>query len=180
MKYFVSAASVIILSMAAPVLAQAQTAPAAGLYGTLGYAGQNSSGGDLGAIQGRLGYRLNPYLGVEGEVAGGVKSDHVGVAPGVSEKASLDHQEAAYAVGFVPVSPKLDLLGRVGYGHQRVRYEGPAGSFNQASDSVNYGAGVQYNLDPKNGVRADYTRQAFQHTGVDDANVWSVAYNRHF
>jgi hypothetical protein len=142
--------------------------------------GQNSSGGDLGAIQGRLGYRLNNYLGVEGEVAGGVKSDHIGLAPGVSEKASLDHQEAAYAVGFVPISPKLDILGRVGYGHERVHYDGPAGTFNQASDSVNYGAGVQYHLDDKNGVRADYTREAFQHTGVEDANVWSVAYSRHF
>ena len=180
MKYLVSAASVVVLSVAAPVLANAQTAPATGLYGTLGYMGQNSSGGDVGAIQGRLGYRLNNYLGVEGEVAGGVKSDKFGVAPGVSEKASLDHQEAAYAVGFVPISPKLDILGRVGYGHERMHYDGPAATFNQASDSINYGAGVQYNLDPHNGIRADYTREAFQHTGVEDANVWSVAYSRHF
>ena len=28
----------------------------------------------------------------------------------------MEHQAAAYAVGYLPVSPKLDLLGRVGYG----------------------------------------------------------------
>ena len=110
----------------------------------------------------------------------GVKNDTVGIAPGVSAKASLDREYAAYATGFVPLSSKFDLIGRVGYGHERVSYSQPAGQFTEASDSVNYGAGVQYHLDAKNGVRADYTREAFQHTGVDDANVWSVAYSRHF
>lgn len=142
--------------------------------------GQNSSGGDVGAIQGRLGYRLNNWLGVEGEVAGGVKNDNVGVAPGVSAKASLDREYAAYATGFVPLSPKFGLIGRVGYGHERMSYKAPVTEFTQSSDSINYGAGVEYKLDPKNGVRADYTREAFQHSGVDDANVWSVAYSRHF
>lgn len=166
--------------MSAPVLAHAQAAPATGLYGTLGYMGQNSSGGDIGAIQGRLGYRVTPFLGVEGEVAGGVKNDNIAVAPGVSAKASLDHQYAAYATGFVPLSPQVELIGRVGYGHEQMNYKTPGADFTQSSDSINYGAGVQYNLDAKNGVRADYTRESFQHTGVDDTNVWSVAYARHF
>jgi hypothetical protein len=180
MKYFVSAASALAVCVAAPVLAHAQDGPMTGAYGTLGYMGQNSSGGDLGAIQGRLGYRFDNIFGVEGEVAGGVKNDHVAVAPGVSAKASLDRQYSAYATATAPVSPQLDLIGRLGYGHERVSYSNRGGEFTEASDSVNYGAGVQYNLDRKNGIRADYTRESFRHSGVDDANVWSVAYSRHF
>ena len=49
-----------------------------------------------------------------------------------------------------------------------------------AADSWNYGGGVQYRLDDKNGIRADYTRESFQRTDGGHADVWSVAYARRF
>ena len=180
MKSLIAAASVAVLGVAAPAIAQAQTAAPTGFYGSLGYAGTSYSGYDVGAIQGRLGYRLNNWLGAEGEVSGGVKDDKVNVGPGVDAKVKLDHQEAIYGVGFLPLSPQFDLIGRVGYGHTKA--SGSAGCFTAATsaDSWNYGAGAQYHLDDKNGIRADYTREEFQRTNGGHADVWSVAYNRRF
>lgn len=180
MKSLIATASIAVLGIAAPAIAQEQSVSPTGLYGTLGYAGTSQSSVDLGAVQGRLGYRFNNWLGAEGEVSGGVKDDHVAIAPGVNSKVSLDHQEAVYGVGFMPLTPQLDVLGRVGYGHARVSAEAPGVSGHASSDSLNVGAGVQYHLDTKNGVRADYTREDFLHTNAGHADVWSVAYSRRF
>ena len=107
-----------------PAAALAQAAPPTGLYGSIGYADSHTSGVDLGAIQGRLGWRFNNWLGVEGELAGGVVSDKstqiVGGVP-VDTKVKLSDQEAIYGVGFLPLNNNFDLLARVGYGHQSAK-----------------------------------------------------------
>src|SRR5437868_3131678 len=121
MKPLMTAASLAVLAVATPVFAQDQAAPITGVYGNLGYMGSSNSNVDLGAIEGRLGYRLNNYLGVEGEVAGGVKNDKVPIAPGVDAKVKLKHAEAIYGVGFLPLTPQWDLIGRVGYGGSTIR-----------------------------------------------------------
>jgi hypothetical protein len=180
MKYVLSAITVAVLGLAAPALAEEQMVAPTGLYGTFGYAGANQSGVDLGAIQGRIGYRFNNWLGAEGEVSGGVKDDRKSIAPGVDAKFKLDHQEALYGVGLVPLSPQFDLIGRVGYGHSRVSAKADGISVADAADSWNFGAGAQYYFDGKNGVRADYTREEFQRTDGGHADVWSVAYSRRF
>jgi outer membrane immunogenic protein len=180
MKFLITAASVAAAAFVTPALAQAQTATApVGLYGTLGYADTHASGVDLGSIQARLGYRANAWLGVEGELAGGVKSDDLNVAPGVNAKLKLRHQEAIYGVGFFPVTSQIDLIGRVGYGHSKIRASALGNSASDAGDSWNFGAGAQYNFDGVNGVRADYTREEFTNSDAH-ANVWSIAYARKF
>ena len=181
MKLIFAAASVAAIGAALPAFAQAQdAAPVTGLYGTLGYAGTDSSGVDLGAIQGRLGYRANNWLGLEGEASGGVKNDKVNVAPGVDAKVKLEHQEAIYGVGFLPLTQKWDLLGRVGYGHTKASASASGVKVSDSGDSWNYGAGAQYHLDGANGIRADYTREDFQSHSGGHADVWSVAYMRKF
>lgn len=180
MKSLMTAASLAVIAVAAPAVVHAQTAPVTGFYGNLGYSNTDGSGVDLGAIQGRLGYRANNWLGVEGEVAAGIDHDKVNVAPGVDAKVKLKHQEALYGVGFVPVTPNLDLLARVGYGHSKATASVAGTRVSDSGDSWNFGAGAQYHLDGKNGVRADYTRQEFQRSGGGHANVWSVAYSRRF
>ena len=192
MKALIAAASVAALAAAVPALAQAQTATVApGLYGTLGYADAHTSGVDLGAIQGRLGYRFNSWLGVEGELAGGVKDDKDtttvnGVT--VDTKVKLKDAEAIYGVGFLPLSPDFDLLARIGYGHTSAKatasaagVSGPIAVSDTADgNSWNYGVGAQYHFDGKNGVRADYTRQEFTGDNSGHADVWSIAYSRRF
>jgi hypothetical protein len=188
-----AAASAAVLVCAVPAMAAAQTAPVTGLYGTLGYDNTHDSGADLGAIQGRLGYRFNSWLGVEGELAGGVKSDDVSASFGgvtATGKAKLSHQEAIYGVGFLPLGTNWDLLGRIGYGHTKVSVNditvtgsgAPIGNLSgsESGDSWNFGVGAQYHWDGQNGVRADYTREEFTGSGAGHADVWAIAYSRKF
>jgi hypothetical protein len=194
MKLLFAAASAAVLASAVPVVASAQTAdPTTGAYGSIGYADTHGGGVDLGTIQGRLGWRFNSWLGVEGELAGGVKGDdvHTTIAGNaVSGDAKIEHQEAIYGVGFLPVGTNWDLLGRIGYGHTKakvsdVTVSGPGGavgglSASDSGDSWNFGVGAQYHWDGQNGIRADYTREEFTGSGSDHGDVWSIAYTRKF
>jgi len=191
MRGFVIAASAAVLVSAAAPAALAEEAKASpGLYANLGYANADTADLNLQAVTGRLGWRFNDWLGVEAEVAGGVKGDSatretgVVVLPASTFTAKLSSAEALYAVGFWPVAPGWDLLGRVGYGH--VRAKGTATGeasffrFTVDEDSWNYGLGAQYHWDGVNGVRADYTRQDLGNRILDHADVWSIAYSRRF
>ena len=170
-------AAAFVLPIAAHAQAASPFSPVT-VYGTAGYAGGSQDGIDLGAIQARLGARFGSYLGVEGELAGGVKGDTVDVG-GVPVDVKLRHQEAIYGVGFLPVSPKFDLFARVGYGNTDIKASAAGVSQAGNEHSWNYGGGGQYFFDNNNGVRADYTRESFQNGG-GDANVWSLAYVRKF
>ncbi len=164
MKSLVFAASAAaILAIAAPVVANAETT----WYGTVGYAGVDASPANLGAIQGRLGAQINPYIGVEGEVAFGVKGADVS-----GTKVKLNNEYGVYGVAKYPVSDKFDVFARVGYARAEAKVAGTSGS----DDGVAYGVGANYSLDDKNGLRADYTKYNF----LGDADVWSVSYVRKF
>lgn len=182
MKILIAAASAAALTALVPAIATAQTTDSTaltGVYGTIGYAGASMGGADVGAIQGRLGYRFNNWLGVEGELAGGVKSDHVDVG-GVDARVKVRHEEAIYGVGFLPITDKVDVLGRVGYGNTRVHASALGYGDSGNEQSWNFGAGAQYHIDGVNGIRADYTRQEFTGHDSGHANVWSIAYTRRF
>lgn len=176
--------SLIALAATAAVLAVPAAASAQGLspttfYGSIGYANANIDDLNLGTIQGRLGARFGQYVGVEGEVAGGVKEDTFNVAPGLSVDFKVKSQVAVYAVGYLPLNPQFDLLARVGYGHSEIEGSAAGATASADGDSWNYGVGGQYFLDDKNGVRVDYTRHDFKDSS-DDADVWAVAYTRKF
>ena len=179
MKFILTAVSAAAALCALSGVAQAQTAAPTGVYGTLGYADAHSDNVDLGAIQGRLGYRIMPYAGIEGEAAFGVKKDDVTVG-GVTGRAKLEHEVAIYGVGFLPLSDKADLLARVGYGNTKVKVSALGSSASADGDSWNFGVGGQYHFDGKNGVRVDYTRQEFTKDDAGHADVYSVAYTRRF
>jgi opacity protein-like surface antigen len=177
----IAAASLAAIAAVVPAAAQAQAA--ATTTNTGAYANLNLGIGDYGsadvtAIQGRLGYRFMPYLGVEGELATGIKSDTDTIA-GVRVNQKLKSEAAAYAVGFLPISPNTDILARIGYGTTKVRAKALGVSDSDSLDSVNYGVGAQHLFDGLNGVRADYTYQDFTH-GQGHANVWTVGYVRKF
>jgi len=179
MKSLMMAASAAVLAL--PIAAQAQSASTFSpvtVYGQLGYEDTHVEGANLGAIQGRLGARFGNYIGAEGELSGGVKSDSVNVG-GTPVDVHLRHQEAIYGVGFLPVTPRFDLFGRVGYGHTSLKADAPGVSVTGGQDSWNYGGGGQYFFDDKNGVRADYTRHEFVH-GPENEDVWAIGYVRKF
>ena len=164
MKSLMITAAAAALTMAAvPAVSQAQE-----VYGTVGYANVDADGPTLGAIQGRLGYKFNPYVGVEGEAAFGVSGD---TTSGVD--VDLKHEVGAYVVGFVPVSPKADLFARVGY--SSTSFDTSVGDVD--GDGVAYGFGGQYHFTDKDGVRLDWTRHDYD---AGNADVWAVAYTRKF
>jgi hypothetical protein len=168
-------APMVAMSVAAvPAVSQAQA-----IYGTLGYAGSGADGADTGAVQGRLGAKLTPHFGVEGELSGGVKDDNIDQG-GVRSSLAQTHQAAVYGVGFLPVTAKLDLLARMGYGNSQFKSTVAGVESKFDADSVNYGVGAQYKLDDKNGVRVDYTREQFRDNDAADANLVSVGYARKF
>jgi hypothetical protein len=181
MKTLTVAACAAAIACVAPAIAQAQPAATAttGVYAGIGYANANADDANLGAIQGRLGYRFNNWLGVEGELAGGVKSDDVNVA-GTDVKVKLEHEAAVYGVGFLPISPNTDVLARVGYGNTKIKASALGTSASDDGDSWNFGVGAQHHFDGVNGVRVDYTRQEFTGDGAGHADVWSIGYTRRF
>lgn len=176
----IAAASLAAIATVVPAVALAQE-PAAdniGAYVNLNLGIADYGQPDLKAIQGRLGYRFNDYVGVEGELATGIKSDTDTIA-GVDVNTKLKHAAAAYVVGFVPVAPNTDLLARVGYGTTKLRAKAAGLSGSDSEESFNFGVGAQHHFDGVNGIRVDYTRQEFRHD-AGDANVWTVGYSRKF
>ncbi len=169
-----AAAATAALAAAAPAFAQST-----GVYGTLGGEDLNSNSANVGAITGRLGYRPIPYLGIEGEVSAGIGSDHLNIG-GARASVRVNDQYAGYAVGFLPIGPNFDVLGRIGYGATDLRLRRPGASFSDRLTSWNAGVGAQYFMDGKDGVRADYTRETATGHNDIDANVFSLAYVRKF
>jgi len=163
--------------LAVPLMAQAQNSTE--VYGSLNYNQTRTRGADTGAIQGRLGAKFTPNFGVEGEIAGGVDSDKV-YTPGGPANVKMEHQVAGYAVGYLPVTPNLDILGRVGYGTTKFKTNNPAATeFDGSRDSWNYGVGAEYKFDDKNGIRADYTKSEYTKSDLS-SNTVSIGYVRRF
>jgi hypothetical protein len=184
MKSLFVAASAVAVASLVPAMAQAQAAPGTGAYVNLGYARADTDPGKLDIIQGKVGYRFMPYLGIEGELATGLGSDSVTVPTGgtpatVSAKIKLKHEAAAYVVGFAPLSANTDVFARLGYGTTKVRVRGAGVSVSGSEESVNYGLGIQHHFDGVNGVRAEWTRLDFDNGG-GSTDVFGVSYTRRF
>jgi opacity protein-like surface antigen len=182
------------VAMAAPAFAQTTTSEPTLThpdgYVNLGYTYLNPYGHDLGELFGRGGLKFSRWWGVEGEVGGGVIGNHFATGPGLNSRVNMGEgiQAAVYGVGYLPLpvfgGDKLDLLGRVGYGETPLQIRSDVGSSDANANvtktvvSWNYGAGLQYKLNGKDGIRFDYTRRDFQAPGSDnphDMDTYSIA-----
>ena len=190
------------LGMAAPTFAQttgsATTDPTLAHpqgYLNLGYTYLNPYGHDVGELFGRGGLKFSRYWGVEGEIGGGVLGNHFATGPGINSRVNLSEgvQSAIYGVGYLPLpvlgGDKLELLARAGYGETPLGIRSDVGPSSANANSQitvanwNYGAGMQYALNGKDGVRFDYTRRDFQDKGPDnphDLDTYSVAFVHKF
>jgi opacity protein-like surface antigen len=143
-------------------------------------------------INGRLGYRLNDFFAVEGELGFGLGGDDfdrnipvdvLGSPVNVDTNVTLDVKNyyIAFARGILPVSDQFDVFARVGYGEATAEAEAvgtfagftAAGEAEQDEAGFAYGVGAQYNFTANDGIRADYTR-------LEDTNIISLAYSRRF
>jgi hypothetical protein len=183
MKTIAAFASISMIALAAsPALAQTAETSAAPRsitgYGTLGYSHSDRGVSDLGGATGRLGLRFGKFVGAEAEGTWGVTDDD-SVNPRRPAQTKLERSMAAYAVGYAPVTDRLDLIGRVGIGNTRTEMKTGATVAHQTVDSINYGAGAQYFLTEKDGLRADFTRESYR-KGPGHADTYGVSYVRKF
>ena len=200
MKFILATAAAAAICAAAPALAFAQdnTQSPDGAYANLGWSHVTTNGASTEGIQGRLGYRFMPFLGVEGELRGGLTTGNATVnyttgAPPVTTAITSGVKQsmagAGYVVGFLPLMPnRLDLLARVGYGWSRYDLT-PTGLAASHADEhgLRYGVGGQYLFDGSNGVRVDWTREHMSNftvpTGLavdNNASVWGVSFVHKF
>lgn len=177
-KIVLATAAAALALATAPAFAQdASGATSLHAYGNLGYSHLDPSGVDLNALGARIGARYG-YFGLEGEGYFGI-GDHTQTIGGVTGSTKLSHEFAGYAVGFLPVTPRFDILARIGYGTNKFNTHASTFSADTSRDSINYGAGAQYFLTANDGIRAEYTRNDYRHD-AGHANVWGVSYVRKF
>ena len=156
-------------------------------YGTLGGVLYDVDS-DLYGIQGRLGWQSKGYFGAEVEGSFGVSGDETTAfdfGTGlVNSEAEIDTQIAAFAVGRYPVSNRFNVLGRVGYHNTEFDVEStfndgmPEFEDDFSEDGFAYGAGVEYALNPRTSIRADYT--IYELDDVPNGDAVSLAVSRKF
>jgi hypothetical protein len=146
----------------------ADEAPAASdgpaYYGSVGVQANKSkqSHSKLNDINARIGTRINPYFGVEGELGLGLNSDNNALG-----KFRLKDREGVYAVGFLPVSDRVELLGRVGVANQNL--DKPAGLTHiETGASTDVGVGAQVKLNSDYALRGDLTHSYYSHKAASD------------
>jgi len=149
----------IIAAVAATALMAAPAAHAE-WYAGAAYTNFEYDGGDVDAVTGRLGYKLNPNFAIEGEASTGLDDGDV----------ELNHNAGLYGVAILPVTSNLDLHGRLGY--QTTEVGTPLGEF--SDDGVGYGVGATYNVTPGFGIRADYTRLEGDEGEADAMSIGGV------
>ena len=150
----IAAASILALSGAGMASAQ----DVGHVYGSVGV--QNTSndklGNDLGSVNARVGTKITPHFGVEGEAAIGTNKDRSD--SGAQYK--LTNKAAVYGVGYLPVSPSFDLLGRVGVSDTNLKSPTASGKLEEGT-ALDYGVGAQYHINPSYALRADLTKSDF-------------------
>jgi opacity protein-like surface antigen len=169
------------VAMAGPAFAQSTTPLQP--YVTLGYTYLNPYDRDLGEVTGRMGLRLWRFIGVEGEIGGGVLDNSYTNSTGAHVKLSEGTQATGYLVGFFPVwGDKIDLLARVGYGETPLILQTPTQKSIETTHPINLGAGAQYALNNKDGLRFDYTWRDFQggYYAPHNDNTYAVSFVHKF
>jgi opacity protein-like surface antigen len=169
----------------APSVAAAQTVDRTGFYGSAGYSvfspeGSGSAG--LGVVNLRGGYQFNRYLGAEIEGAIGVDGGRLSPAAGARRTYELDHLIGVFGVARYPVTERFDVFARGGVAHGKfdgaTRIRNTPTRFSDDGALWAAGAGVQYNFDDRNAVRAEYTR--YQGEEPADFDVWGLSFVRGF
>ena len=152
-------------------------------YGTLG-ATMYDVDSELYGVQGRLGWQSKSFFGAEVEGSAGFKDDEssvdFGTGPIIAES-GIDSQIAGFGVARIPLSQKLNVLGRLGYHRTELSasYDTGTSVFEQefSTDGIAYGVGAELALGRKTALRADYTR--YDLDGAD-ADAVSLAIARKF
>lgn len=97
---------------------------------------------EMGAITGRLGYEVFPWLSAEGRFTKGVRDDDVTLTGGTGSL-QLDQAYGLYGKFSLPTDINLTPYALLGYGQAEVSLNLPSGETVNADDSgLSYGIGV--------------------------------------
>ncbi len=162
---------------AAPPAASPGANPfATGWYGAIGFARNSGHGPDDSAITALAGWRFQPNLALEVELTDGLRDGgrprppaSADPDPNHHDRGRMSFSAAAYGVAYLPVTPQLQLLARLGVGQTQFSGD-PAHPGRLDLTSLNMGVGAVYNLNEANALRVDFTRKAYDHHG-DDSDV---------
>jgi outer membrane immunogenic protein len=165
-----------VLSVAAGLAAAAIIAPAASaqVYGGVGYSTFTADAGGedatVGGVMGRLGFKSNPFFGVEGELAIGIQEDNFDVL-GTQVDVSLENSYGVYAVGWLPIPVVGDVFGRVGFADISIEASALGSSISDSGSGLAYGAGIQLSSIPFTKLRLEYTRYQPDDEEVDSFGI---------
>lgn len=135
--------------------------------------GESKSSSPVGGLV--LGYKINKYLGVEGEYTGIGK-----VKDKVSGSVKGDAASIA-AIGFLPLSDEFNLYGKLGVAATKTSVSSSLAPANDASKAgVTYGLGGEYNFNKNIGLRLGWdhysaaVKDATNHKDSFGANVVNI------
>lgn len=186
-----SAASLLLVSIAASAHAQdsQRTSFSAvqdkGFYGALGVTTYEA---ETYGADAKLGYNFNRYFGVEAQGVLGLSTDSSPIADfegAATVSIKPEYTLGAFAVARLPLSERVEIFARGGVHNTRTNIQiSNALGTNVDEDKTGFaaGAGLQYNLDPKNGLRAEYTYLDNNESsfGTVDREIVSLSYVRKF
>jgi len=148
---------------------------------------------DILMITGRIGYRFNDYISVEGDLGFGLGGDDfsevipVNTALGavdIDADVSLDINNyfGAFVKGSLPLGDQFEVFARGGYGAAEAEADITASALgftasaseSETVDDFAFGVGAQYDFNRDNGLRFDYSSIG------GDADLISLTYVRRF
>lgn len=152
-----------------------------GLYGAIGATTYDFE--NYGA-DAKLGYNFNKYLGVEAQGTLGL-TDHGSPLCDRPECATAteknEYTVGAFAVARIPLSEQFDIFARAGVHNTKYNVKinnALRSDYDVKETGFAGGGGVQYKLDSKNAIRAEYTYLDYNEEGW--AGTATVAYVRKF
>ena len=168
-----------------PQLRGMQHPKSGSFYGTLGGVLYDDDS-EIFGIEGRLGYDSGYIFGAEIEGSIGVIDENNVVNEPLIGDVDLNieanYNIAAFAVARLPISSALSVHGRAGYDFRQLHVDGTAedGTSEIVSGDLNgfaLGAGAEYSLSQRSGLRFDVTRY---HNTVGSIESISASFTRKF
>ncbi len=111
----------------------------------------------LGMLGANVGYEINRNLAVESRAAFGIQDDDV-LYRGLTINVKVENTYGIYLKPKFSPAPNLEIFGKIGYMHTKVKYAGLGQSHTDSGSDATYGLGAQYEFDKKSYVTGGYTR----------------------
>lgn len=165
----------LLTALAAALVAAVVCVPAASaqVYGGVGYTAfkvEQPVGDDayVGSALARAGYKFNPFLGVEGELAVGLVDGEVDISPGVTADVGVDNEWGVFGTAWLPIPFLPEPFVRAGYANMTIDSDVPGGDFDGGGFA--YGGGLQFSILIAK-LRAEYTRYEIDDDSLDSFGV---------